>query len=192
MKKFTDFFLAGRALTLALTELGYTLVYRPGIVRSADVSVSPTLADTVNKNMRLFDLSNEQARREAIVAPIVSEAASIGQGKIYTEQPVATDELGGSVDYWVVGRTTLLIIEAKNDDIERGLGQLCAELIAASSQPDATDPLYGVITSGREWRFATIDTTNREIIADQQVYTVLAQIEDVVCMLVEVLGGQQS
>lgn len=190
MKKFTEFFLAGRALTLALADLGYTLVYRSEILQPATATVAPTLAAMVSKNMQLFDLGTEQARREAIVAPTLSEAAAISQGKIYTEQPVVTSELGGSVDYWVVGRTTVLIIEAKNDDIERGLGQLCAELIAASSQPDATDPLYGVITSGREWRFATIDTTANEIVADQHIYTVPAQIETVVCLLVAILGSE--
>ncbi|MEM7125130.1 MAG: hypothetical protein AAF702_02310 [Chloroflexota bacterium] len=190
MRKFTDFFLAGRALTLALAELGYTLVYCSEIIQPASVQASSTVTETVKKNMQLFDLGNEQARREAIVAPILSESAAVSQGRIYTEQPVITDELGGSVDYWVVGRTTVLIIEAKNDDIERGLGQLCAELIAASSQPDASDPLYGVITSGREWRFATIDTTNKQIVADQQVYAVPAQIEVVVRLLVAILGGK--
>ena len=43
---------------------------------------------------------------------------------------MVSDKLQGALDYYLKGTQNLLVIEAKNEDLERGFKQLGVELIA--------------------------------------------------------------
>jgi len=180
MKEFTEFFLTGRQLDLALAEIGYNLHISEPFIKPANVAVPETLEPLIKMLINTYDMGNEQAKREAIVGPLLGLAAATqGNARIQTETPVSTSEIGGTVDYWITGTRTVLVVEAKDQDIARGLGQLCAELIATTEQPDVDGPAYGAVTSGDRWRFATIDEANKTIVAERDVYAVPIQLKEV-------------
>ena len=52
------------------------------------------------------------------------------------------------------------IMEAKRGDIELGLGQCVAQMVAArmfNERAGLTAPLYGVLTTGEDWQFLKLD-----------------------------------
>ena len=120
MKEFSEFFLTDRQLDLALAELGYKIHMSKSFIKPADIQVPDSLPSMLQIFSSTYRLGNEQAQREAIVGPILATAAAAqGQAQIQTETPINTDELSGTVDYWITSPRTLLVIEAKDQDIER-------------------------------------------------------------------------
>lgn len=193
MKKFTDFFLAGRMRDLALAELGYTLHISDPFIPISQIAVPATLRPLLDTLRKAYDLGNEQAKREAIVGPILGMAATaVGAARIQTETPVYTEAVGGTVDYWITGHHTVLVVKAKDSDIERGLGQLAAELIATIAQPDVVPPAYGIVTSGELWRFATVDETTKTIMAERVIYAVPLQLDEVFQRVCAMLHGKAN
>jgi len=55
----------------------------------------------------------------------------------------------------------IAIVEAKNDNIQSGLGQCMAEMIAAQlfndRQENQVKTIYGVITTGTNWKFMKLE-----------------------------------
>ena len=55
------------------------------------------------------------------------------------------------------------IVEAKNESIRSGLGQCIAEMVAAQifNQREGNDSgdVYGVVTTGSNWRFLKLENT---------------------------------
>ena len=73
--------------------------------------------------------------------------------------------LSGRCDYllsrsdmqFTVTAPVFIIVEAKNDNINSGLGQCMAEMIAAqlfnAAEGNETEIIYGCVTTGSVWRF---------------------------------------
>ena len=57
------------------------------------------------------------------------------------------------------------IVEAKKEDINGGIGQCLAEMVAAQifnkRKGAAVDRIYGVVTSGMAWRFLVLDSSSK-------------------------------
>ncbi|MEM7132335.1 MAG: hypothetical protein AAF702_38890 [Chloroflexota bacterium] len=193
MKKFSEFFLTGRPLDLKLAEIGYKLQTSKPFINPVDVSVPESLPLMLDIFGRTYRLGNEQAKREAIVGPVLATAADThGNTQIETETPLASKDISGTVDYWITSKCTLLVVEAKDQDINRGLGQLSAQLIATVEQPDVSAPPYGIVTDGDRWRFATIDEPNKTIIAEQNIYAIPIQLKEVFQRVYALLDGRNG
>ena len=66
----------------------------------------------------------------------------------------------------------LVVVEAKNDNINRGLGQCMAEMIASQifnkNEGISRDCIYGTVTNGSVWRFLKLQED--KIFIDKKEY----------------------
>jgi hypothetical protein len=92
-------------------------------------------------------LTSEQARREALVSPILFRVVETLNLRLNIEYPVSGKRGRGTLDYLIRGKNTLLVVEAKRDDLTRGFTQLAVEMTELGD-------CYGVVTTGNIWQFA--------------------------------------
>ncbi len=151
------------------------------------------VADLVRRFRRALphvDLANEMARREFLIAPVVTEAAVLTGGKVRVEYPLKVDDrLQGKVDYFVFAKHKVLIVEAKNADLERAFKQLAVELIALDRWlDDTTDPLlYGAVSIGNVWQFGILDRSAKRFTQDIDTYSVPTDVRDLLSFLCAIL-----
>ena len=115
-------------------------------------------------------LLSEKSRSEFIVVPILLAARELSQERlaIYSGQRLDVDPergLTGECDFLLALGPAIpplrspiaAVVEAKKNDVEAGLGQCIAQMVAArqfnaiSKGNDAS--IYGCVTSGESWQF---------------------------------------
>ncbi len=133
-------------------------------------------------------LTSETARREILVAPVLSRVAMICQQILRIEYPVRVNNLlQGNLDYLIRAIHSLIVVEAKRDDLTRGFTQLAVEAIALSMLDDAPDLLYGAVTIGNVWIFGILEVNSRTVFQDIGSYTLPDDLEDLINILVGIL-----
>jgi len=78
------------------------------------------------------------------------------------------------------------VIEAKEDNIERGSYQLAAE-VAAAAQMHGQDKLTGIVTSGNVWRFVQVNEADKTILLDIERYYLPQNAIGILGMLLHLL-----
>lgn len=167
---YTDFTLESAETTLGVTTRPGDLF--PGLVPAP---VPGWLTDALGRGMRLA-LVSEKARSEFIVAPILlavreaaGETVAILSGQRLDVDP--DRRLVGECDFLLTRsepvprlRAPLMaVVGAKKNDIDGGLGQCVAQMVAAqvynerAGQP--VNPLYGCVTTGEDWQFLGLTGT---------------------------------
>jgi hypothetical protein len=137
----------------------------------AGVAISGLLQETLKENVPLaLAMATEKARSEFIVAPVLSEirrqlanTISLFSGIELDVDPAAG--LRGTCDFLlcqsphqlVLRAPLVAIVEVKKEDVNAGIGQCIAEMVAArifNQQHGTNIPvIYGVVTTGTNWRF---------------------------------------
>ena len=161
-----------------LAELGYHLTVEPIDLPKVATIDSHLLAAVLQRRIQLTPLTSEQARREALVAPILFEVVDRLNLKLNIEYPLTGQRAKGTLDYLIRSQSTLLVIEAKRDDLTRGFTQLAMEMIELGN-------CYGAITTGNIWQFARL--SDRNITQDLNLYRVPADLSDLLSVLVGIL-----
>ncbi|MBF2048770.1 MAG: hypothetical protein EDM05_65150 [Leptolyngbya sp. IPPAS B-1204] len=133
-------------------------------------------------------ISSEQARREFLIAPIISQVCRYTQQKVRVEYPlIVSNWLRGTLDYYFQANH-LLIIEAKRENLYSGFTQLGAELVALDQWTDSASPiLYGAVTTGQIWQFGQFERATRHLSEDLTLYRVPQELEDLVRILIGIL-----
>lgn len=167
---YTDF-----TLETVETKLGVTCLPSELFPGLTPLPVSSWLRDTLERGMDLA-LVSEKARSEFVVAPILLAAREISRNTvaIFSGQRLDVDAdrgLQGECDF-ILARSApvprlraplLTIVEAKKNDIEAGLGQCVAQMVAATIfNEKAGHPVphvFGCITTGETWQFLRLDDT---------------------------------
>jgi hypothetical protein len=145
----------------------------------AEVQISPLLKETLQENVPLALASNtEKSRSEMIISPILIELRkqsnhqiSLFSGIDFTVDP--EKGLNGNCDYIISRSAELLLlrspvvmlVEAKKENLNAGLGQCIAEMLAArvynerdqNQSMNQTEPIFGVVTSGTNWKFLKLE-----------------------------------
>ena len=151
-----------------LAELSYSLV-KSRLSLPKTRKTLEGLSEIQNKLediLPFVNLSNETARREILVSPILLEIVHCCHCQLRIEYPLkVNDWLKGSLDYLLRYTNDLLVIEAKNDDLTRGFTQLAVELIALAEVAE-NNILYGAVTMGDVWRFGKLNQTEKQITQD--------------------------
>ena len=156
------------------------------------VKVSPDIVEPLKakleSDLEIVLLSSETARREILVAPVLTQIAQLSGSKLRIEYALIVDDyLKGKVDYLVRGKQSVLVIEAKNDDLTRGFTQLAVELIALSRVEVNQKILYGAVTIGNAWLFGRLDVAKQQIVQDLSLYRVPEDLSDVMEILMGLL-----
>lgn len=163
-------------LTKAKQEFGLTTLEKRDIFAdSPELPTSTLLAEILNYNLPIALASNsEKARSELIIAPILvdlrrqlNEQINLFSGVDFT---VDKDKgLNGVCDFiitqspeiLIVTAPVITIIEAKKENINAGLGQCAAVMVASQifNQLSATEikTIYGAVTTGSIWQFLKLD-----------------------------------
>ena len=177
-----------------LAELNYSLMKsRLSLPKTTQqLNRLPQLKQTIEDILPFISLSNETARRETLVSPVVLEVVRYCQCQLRIEYPLVVNNwLKGNLDYLLRSKTTFLVIEAKNDDLTRGFTQLAVELIALS-QSEEQDILYGAVTIGNVWQFGKLDRNKQQIDQDLNLFKVPDDLETLVSILVGILEAVEA
>ncbi len=148
----------------------------------------------IEESLPRLSLTSEMARREFLIAPVLTDLLHYTQATLNVEYPVAvSNQLKGSLDYLLQNHQTFLVIEAKNEDLERGFVQLAIELIALDQWIESDQTiLYGAISTGNIWQFGRFDRQSRSITQDLDLYRVPADLDDLLRILISILEFEQS
>lgn len=140
----------------------------------------------IQESLPRLSLTSEMARREFLIAPVLMDLLHYTQATLNVEYPVAVNhQLKGSLDYLLQNQQTFLVIEAKNEDLERGFVQLAIELIALDQWIESGQRmLQGAISTGNIWQFGQFDRQSRRVTQDLDLYRVPADLEEVLRILV--------
>jgi hypothetical protein len=145
---------------------------------SPELIPSALLQEILKDNLPLALASNtEKSRSEMIIAPILidlrkhfTNQISIFSGINFNVDP--TKGLNGSCDFLISYSEELLLltapiitlVEAKKEDLNSGLGQCIAEMIAAQrfneQEENSITEIYGTVTSGTVWKFLKLTKNN--------------------------------
>ena len=150
----------------------------------------PELKQKIRTFLPFVSLSNETARRETLVSPIMLEVVIYAQCQMRIEYPLNVNNwLKGNLDYLLRSTNNLLVIEAKKDDLTRGFTQLAVELIALS-HIEEQNVFYGAVTIGDVWRFGKLDRHQQKITQDLNLFKVPDDLESLVRVLLGILEGE--
>ncbi|MEH1931072.1 MAG: hypothetical protein V7K14_11810 [Nostoc sp.] len=129
------------------------------------------LAEVLRENVPLALASNtEKSRSEMIIAPILiavskylNNQISLFSGIDFTVD--STQGLNGNCDFiisrspelLILNASVVTIVEAKKENINAGLGQCVAEMLAAKlfneREGNNIQTIYGTVTTGTNWKF---------------------------------------
>ena len=137
------------------------------------------LADALARGMQLA-LVSEKARSEFIVAPVLLAVRELSGGRvsILSGQRLDVDparQLLGECDFILalseplprLRAPLLTIVEAKKNDIDAGLGQCIAQMVAAqlfNERAGHPTAVYGCVTTGEDWQFLRLEGS--EVVMD--------------------------
>ncbi len=190
---FRDYFEMNVPTRELLPYFGYTLQVKNCTLpkSTTDLSYFAGLKERLEISITIAPLSNEAARREVLVAPILLYVGGFLQTTVDIEYPLNVNkQLKGKLDYYLRRNGNLLIIEAKHDDMTRGFTQLAVELIALDQWLDDDDkPLYGIVTIGNAWQFAVLNRATKQICQDIHLYRVPDDLEELLRILIAILEG---
>ena len=150
------------------------------------------LKTRIEESLPRLSLTSEMARREFLIAPVLTDVLHYTQATLNVEYPVAvSNQLKGSLDYLLQNHQTFLVIEAKNEDLERGFLQLAIELIALDQWIESDQTiLQGAISTGNIWQFGQFNRQSRAVTQDLDLYRVPADLEDLLRILVNILSNE--
>jgi len=169
-----------------------------------ELECSEYLVETLRYNVPLALASNsEKARSEMIIAPILIEVRKQLQSQFSLFSGIdfnvdASQSLTGFCDFIIsngserlfVSAPVMMLVEAKKEDILAGLGQCVAEMVAAQifneREGNEISVIYGVVTSGTNWKFLKLEGKVVEI---DLVEYYLTDVNKILGILASGVGG---
>lgn len=174
-----------------LAAFGYTLQRTAVDLPQSSFPLArlPHLKARLEESLPYISLTSEAARRELLIAPVLLDVVHYTHAQLRIEYPLSvTEQLKGSLDYYLYTDRQLLVIEAKHADLARGFTQLAVELIALDQWCDATQPvLPGAVSTGDIWQFGLLQRDVKMVTQDVHLYRVPADVEQVLRILVAAL-----
>jgi hypothetical protein len=177
-----------------VAEFGYSLskqmIQLPEY--AGELNRLPNLKQRIEEVLPYIDSENETTRREFMIAPIVTDLIYYSHAHVRIEYNLKlTNQLQGTLDYYLETGNGVVIIEAKQADLSRGFGQLAVELIALDQWTDSAQPeLIGAVTTGNIWQFGILQRSQKHIIQVLNLYRVTEDIESVMRILLATLLPQ--
>ena len=153
-----------------------------------EVTISEYLQTTLQENVALaLNINTEKARSEMIIAPMLIEVRKILHRQISLFSGIefqvdASLGLTGVCDYIIskstnqvyVNAPAVMIVEAKNENIKAGLPQCIAAMYAAKiyneREHNEVDRILGIVTTGSNWKFLTLEDTH--VLIDYDEYLI--------------------
>lgn len=149
-----------------------------------EIPISDWLKKTLSISSKL-PLRSEKARSEGIVAPILFELKERNEDKIalFSGENLDVDDkkgLNGECDFILtkspfsttVEAPIFCLVEAKQNIVEKNLGQGVAQMVGArefnKTEETGVEIIFGAVTTGELWQFLKLD--NNTIYTDINKY----------------------
>jgi hypothetical protein len=166
------------------TKLGLTVAEAPLFADVAAVPVRPEFQETLSDGTILAQgIDSEKARSEFLIAPVLLELRrtlrhrpAVFSGVEFNVDPAKG--LNGYCDFLITRSTrqhiltapVIAVAEGKNDKVSTGLGQCVAGMRAAwlfnVAKGEAVTQVYGVSTTGTQWKILRLRDTSLTIDTD--------------------------
>lgn len=193
------------------SDFGITLSEQVGLFAELpEATYSHFLSETLDYNIPLaLAINSEKSRSELIVMPILlelrkqfSNQISLFSGKDFTVD--LQRGLNGFCDFLIsqspeqliIEAPVIALVEAKNDNIETGLGQCMAEMIAArifnQQKENEVEKIYGVITTGSLWKFMKLESQTIAIDLNEYFLGNLGKIIGILRSFIESTNEQRA
>ena len=153
-----------------------------------EVTISEYVQITLQENVALaLNINTEKARSKMNFAPMLIEVRKIlkKQVSLFSGVELQVDAalgLTGVCDY-IISKSTnqvyisapaVIIVEAKNENIKAGLPQCIAAMYAAKiyneREHNDVDRIMGIVTTGSNWKFLTLEDTH--VLIDYDEYLI--------------------
>ena len=189
-------------------QFGLQVTEQSGLFTAAPpVAVSDWLREALLRQRALALRGNsEKARSEYIIAPIMGEVylQMRERANLFSGTEFNVDRkrgLNGFCDFLFclmpfsieIEAPIVSIVEAKKEDIQKGIPQCLAELVAAQIVNERAgrpiDTLYGGVTNGDVWKFLCLQ--GKVAAVDSDLYY-LDNLEKIVGILVSMLAPQEE
>ncbi|UBF26260.1 hypothetical protein K9N68_32935 [Kovacikia minuta CCNUW1] len=165
-----------------------TLMQGAFLPKTQPITPSPYLTQFLETSLPLaIALGTEKARSGMLICPILIEVrellnqqVSLFSGTDFTVDPslglsgICDFVISRSPEQILIEAPVAVIVEAKKDDLNAGLGQCIAEMVAAQKfnqqQNNSIGVIYGSVTTGSLWRFIKLE--NQMVTIDLTEYSV--------------------
>jgi len=140
-----------------------------------------------------LDLTNEQSRREMLIAPLMEDLIHYTKAQLRIEYALKVSErLQGELDYLLRTKTNLLVVEAKQEDLTNGFTQMAVQLIALDQWEKSTlveqqPELVGAVSTGTIWQFGVLHRQQKLVTQELTLYRVPTDLEPLMRILVAAL-----
>ncbi|MDJ0677116.1 MAG: hypothetical protein QNJ36_17335 [Calothrix sp. MO_167.B42] len=148
---------------------------------TSEVNYSEYLQEALRFNAPIaLAINSEKSRSEMIITPILLELkrlypqrVSLFSGKDFNVD--IEKGLNGFCDYLIsnspeqlfITSPVIAVVEAKNENIEAGLGQCMAQMIAAQmfnqKKKNPVSQIFGAVTTGSSWKFMRLEENIIEV-----------------------------
>ncbi|NES22004.1 MAG: hypothetical protein F6K41_24550 [Symploca sp. SIO3E6] len=156
-----------------------------------DLNRGQQLKERIEEVLPYASLSSEAARREILISPLILDLVYYTKSEIFIEYSIkVSEQLQGYLDYFLENVNDLLVIEAKKEDLDYGMTQLIAELIALEKWQENKQNHYliGAVTTGKIWEFARLNRDKKQIEQGLESYRVPEDVEPLMRILVQALS----
>ncbi len=140
-----------------------------------------------------LDLTNEQSRREMLIAPLMADLIHYTKAQLRIEYAIkVSHQLQGELDYLLRATANLLVVEAKHEDLTNGFTQMAVELIALdqwekSASVEKQPQLWGAVSTGTIWQVGVLHRQDKLITQALTLYRVPTDLELLTKILVTAL-----
>jgi hypothetical protein len=152
------------------------------------------------KSLPYITFDNEMARREFLIAPVLMDLIDYTKSNLKVCYALnVNNQLKGELDYFIESNIKsngeinhhFLVIEAKDENLERGFKQLAVEMVALAHIFEAGQRyIYGAVSIGKVWQFGLLDRQTKSVVQDLHLYRVPDDLRDLMSILVAILNGE--
>ena len=152
------------------------------------------------KSLPYITFDNEMARREFLIAPVLMDLIDYTKSNLKVCYALTVNnQLRGELDYFIESNIKsdgevnhqFLVIEAKDENLERGFKQLAVEMVALAHVNEAKQRyIYGAVSIGKVWQFGILDRQTKSVVQDLHLYRVPDDLKELMSILVAILNGE--
>lgn len=185
-----------------LLKFDIRIAQEPLFAQIPRIEPSSWLSDSLRKG-RGIAFYSEKSRSEFIVAPVLLSCLETLQNEYCLYSGIRLDVdpdkgLKGECDFILakapptpaLRAPVVVIVEAKKNDIEEGLAQCAAQMIAArifnERHKETLPEMFGCVTTGEAWQFLRL--AGQQLVVDADRYY-LSDVSAVLGILVAVTRG---
>jgi hypothetical protein len=136
---------------------------------------------------------SEKAKSELLVSPILLEARKLTTNRVelFSGEEFSVDKekgLSGFCDFmlsrsatpYIMEAPVIMLVEAKKGELDLGLGQCVAEMVAAqmfnAHKGKPIETIFGIVTSGKLWQFLKLEAQSVTIDPNEYQVTPVERI----------------